>query len=93
VTIFRILVRFLPSRPAPLSPGESTFRWVSKHGAYIFDLIKEAQELVRAKLVTINGFLRTMTKTDLVKWRLRAPSTAENGRKQAQKKSKTRKLG
>jgi hypothetical protein len=66
---------------------------VSKHGAYIFDLVKEAQELVRAKLVTINGFLRTMKKTDLVKWRLRGPSTAENGGKQAQKKSKTRKLG
>jgi len=36
-------------------------------GAYIFDLIKEAQELVRAKLVTINGFLRTMIKTNPVK--------------------------
>jgi hypothetical protein len=40
---------------------------VSKHGAYLFDLIKEAQELVLAKLVTINGFLRTMIKTDTVK--------------------------
>ena len=64
---FSDLVRFLLSWPAPFSPGESTFRWVSKHSAYIFDLIKEAQELVRAKLVTINGFLRTMIKTDPVK--------------------------
>jgi hypothetical protein len=64
---FRNLVRFLLSWPAPFSPDESTFRWVSKHGAYIFDLIKEAQELVRDKLVTINGFLRRMIKTDPLK--------------------------
>jgi len=43
---FRILVRILLSWPTPFSPGESTFRWVSKHGAYIFDLIKEGQEFV-----------------------------------------------
>ena len=34
---------------------------VPKHGAYIFEVIKQAQELVQDKLVTINGFLRTMT--------------------------------
>ena len=36
---FRLVGRFLLGWPAPFSPRESTFHWVPKHGAYIFDLI------------------------------------------------------
>jgi hypothetical protein len=41
-------------------PRESQFNWVPKHGAYILALIRKAQEFVQDKLVTINGFLRTL---------------------------------
>jgi hypothetical protein len=60
VTIFGFYVRFLLAGQHHFLQVNRRFV-VPKHGAYIFKLIKQAQELVQDKLVTINGFLRTMT--------------------------------